>query len=217
MAIDFNIADDFAMILDGTEPTTLKRRGSATTISVPKAWRYSSIAQTAEPGVAAAVQSDVVWQFGWSDSVEKPRVGDLLIDAAHDSWTILSVEVRGNNSRLRCQTRNLRIAHELTNRIEIQQAIWDNGESGPEIIGWTTLCTAVPARIQPDRTVVDDSTDPPTSTSTYRVLLDNDTPLDHNHRILDAEGRAYRVLEYLQAERIDTLPTARVKSMSNDE
>jgi hypothetical protein len=216
MPIEFNIADDFATIVDGAQATTLKRRGSATTIAVPKAWRYSLIAQAAEPGVAAAVQSDVVWQFGWSDSVEKPRVGDLLIDAAHECWTILSVEVRGNNSRLRCQTRNLRIAHELTNRIEIQHAICD-GESGPEITGWTTLRTAVPARIQPDRTVVDDSADPPTSTSTYRVLLDNDTPLDHNHRILDAEGRAYRVLEYLQAERIDALPTARVKSMSNDE
>jgi hypothetical protein len=217
MPIDFNIADDFAMILDGTEPATLKRRGSATTISVPKAWRYSSIAQAAEPGVAAAVQSDVVWQFGWSDSAEKLRVGDLLIDAAHECWTILSVEVRGNNSRLRCQTRNFRIAHELNNRIEIQQALWEDGESGPEITGWTTLRTAVPARIQPERTVVDDSAEAPTSTATYRVLLDDDTPLDHNHRILDAEGRAYLVLEYLQAERIDALPTAHVKSMSNDE
>lgn len=217
MPIELNIADDFATIIDGAEAVTLKRRGSAMTIAVPKAWRYSSIRQAAEPGVAAAVQSDVVWQFGWSDSVEKPRVGDLLIDAAHECWTILSVEIRGNNSRLRCLTRNLRIAHELNNRVEIQQASWEDGESGPEIVGWTTLSTAVPAHIQPERTIVDDSADPSTSTSTYRVLLEDDTPLDHNHRIVDAEGRAYRVLEYLQAERIDALPTAQVKLMSNDE
>lgn len=213
MPIEFNIADDFATIVDGAEAVTLKRRGTATTIALPKAWRYSSIRQAAEPGVAAAVRSDVVWQFGWSGSIEKPRVGDLLIDAAHECWTILSVEIRGNNSRLRCQTRNLRIAHELNNRVEIQQALWEVGESGPEIIGWTTRRTAVPARIQPDRTVVDETADPPTSTATYRVLLEDDTPLDHNHRLIDSSGVAYRIMEYSQADRIDALPVATVNEV----
>jgi hypothetical protein len=216
MPIDLNIADDFATIIDSAEPITLKRRGGATTIAIPKAWRYSSIAQAAEPGVAASVRSDVVWQFGWSESVERPRVGDVLIDAAHNCWTVLSVEVRGNHSRLRCVTRNLRIAHELNNRIEIQQAIWEDSGSGPEIVGWTTFRTAVPAHIQPDRTVVDDTADPPTSTTTFRVLLNDDTPLDHNHRLVDADGVAYQVLEYSQADRIDALPVALVKEMSDD-
>lgn len=211
MPIELNIATDFATILDGAEPVTLKRRASATTVAVPKTWRYSSITQAAEPGVPAAVQSDVVWQFGWSDSIEKPRVGDLLIDATHECWTILSVEVRGNNSRLRCATRNLRIAHELNHRIEIQQAIWEDGGSGPEIVGWTTLRAAVPARIQPDRTVVNDAVDPPTSTLTYRVLIDDDTLLDHNYRLVDADGTKYQILEHIQAERIDALPVAIVK------
>jgi hypothetical protein len=213
MPIEFNIAEDFATILDGAESITLKRRASATTIAVPTAWRFSSIAGAAEPGVADVVQSDVVWQFPWPAAEEKPHVGDLLIDAADDGWTILSVEVRGNHSRLRCVARNLRIAQELNNRVDIQQAIWEDSGSGPEIVGWTTLLAAVPARLQPHRTLVDATADPPTSTSTWRVLLGDDTPLDHNHRLVDPDGVAYRILEFTQSERIDVLPTAVVKEM----
>jgi hypothetical protein len=210
MAIELNIQGDFATILDGVEAVTLKRRRSAETIAVPKAWRYSSLTQQAEPGMPGVAQSDVVWQFGWEESVDKPRVGDSVIDAANECWTILSIEVRGNNSRLRCVTRNLRIVNQLDDRIEIQQAVWEEGGSGPEIVGWTTLRAAVPARIQPDRTTIDNAANPPTSTATYRIMLADDTALDHNHRLVGPDGSVYQLVEYTQAERIDTLPVAKV-------
>jgi hypothetical protein len=204
MPTELHILNDFATILDGGEPLTLKRRASATTIALPKAWRYSSIAQAAEPGVADVVRADAVWQFPWATATELPRVGDQLIDAAHDGWTILSVEIRGHRSRLRCHTRNLRIAHELNNRVELQAAVWEENE----IVGWTTLRTAIPARIQPDRTITNLDANPHKSTATYRIHLADDTPLNHNHRLVDPDGNAYRVQEYTQAARIDALPVA---------
>ena len=97
--------------------------------------------------------------------------------------------------------------------MEIQQAIWEDGGSGPEIVGWTTLRTAVPARIQPDHTTIDNAAAPPSSSATYRVLLADDTPLDHNHRLVGPDGMIYQVLEYGQAERIDMLPLATVKKL----
>ena len=213
MPIELNIQNDFATILDGVGPVTLKRRGSADTVAVPKAWRYSSRTQQAEPGMPGVAQSDVVWQFVWEEAGDPPRIGDSVIDGANECWTILSIEVRGNNSRLRCVTRNLRIVHQLDDRIEIQEALWEDGGSGPEIVGWTTLRTAVPARIQPERTTIDNTADPPTSTATYRVMLADETPLDHNHRLLGPDGSIYQLIEYTQAEHIDTLPVATVRKL----
>lgn len=207
MAIDLNIAGDFDSILDTAEAATLKRRGSATTVALAKAWRYGSLTQEAQAGVAGVARHDVTWQFAWPDAVDLPRIGDAILDAAGECWTILSVEVRGAGSRLRCIARNLRIMHALDDRIEIQQALWDEGE----IVGWQTLRAAVPARIQPEQVTIDHTGDAPTLTATYRVLLADDTPLDHNRRLVGPDGAIYQILEYNQAERIDVLPLARVK------
>ncbi len=213
MAVDLDIAGDFDAIIDTAEAITLKRRANATTIAVPKAWRFSSLTQQAEPGMPGVAQWDVVWQFHWDAGIDPPRIGDSLIDSANDCWTILSIEHRVAKTRLRCSARNLRIVYELVDRIEIQEAIWEDSGSGPEIVGWTTLRAAVPARIQPDQTSIDHTTDPPTSTATYRVMLADDTPLDHNHRLVDSDGEIYQLLEYTQSERFDTLPVATVKQL----
>lgn len=215
MSVDLDTAGDFDAIIDTAESVTLKRRASAATIAVPKAWRYSSLTQQAEPAMPGVARWDVVWQFSWNSGVDPPRIGDTLFDAANDCWTILSIEERGAKSRLRCVTRNLRIVYELVDRIEIQAAIWEDSGSGPEIVGWTTLRAAVPARIQPDQTSIDHTTDPPTSTSMYRVMLADDTPLDHNHRLVDADGQIYQLIEYSQAERFDTLPVAKVQLVAS--
>ncbi len=41
-------------------------------------------------------------------------------------------------------------------------------------------------------------------------MLDDDTALNHNHRLIDPGGSIYELIEYTQAERIDTLPIATV-------
>jgi len=213
MTVELHITDDFGTILDGTEAVTLKRRASATTVAVDKAWRYSSQTEQAEPGMPGVARCDVVWQFGWPAATDLPRIGDSIIDAANDCWTILSIEERGAKTRLRCVARNLQIVHQLVDRIEIQAAVWEDSGSGPEIVGWTTFRTAVPARIQPTKTTIDDVADPPTSAATYRVMLADDTPLDHNHRLVDSDGAVYGLTEYAQADRIDTLPVATVRKL----
>jgi hypothetical protein len=214
MTIELNIADDFDAILDITEAVTLKRRASAATIAIAKAWRYSSLSQQAEPAMPGVAQTDVVWQFGWEQAVDPPRIGDSIVDVSNDCWTIFSVEVRGAKTRLRCVTRNLQIVHQLLDRVEIQTAVWEDSGSGPEIVGWTTLLSAVPARIQPDQTTIDNTVDPPTSIASFRVMLADETPLDHNHRLIGPDGAIYQLVEYMQAERIDALPVAMVKRLA---
>jgi hypothetical protein len=215
MPVELQIADDFDTIIDGVEAVTLKRRESATTIVVPKAWRHSSLTQQAEPGMPGVAQGDVVWQFHWGPGIDLPRIGDAIIDAANDCWMILSIEERGAKTRLRCVTRNLHIVHQLLDRVDIQIAIWEDSGGGPEIVGWTVLRSAVPARIQPIQTTIDNAVDPPTSAANFRIMLADDIPLDHNHRLVGSDGTIFQLLEYSQAERIDTLPVATVKKLAS--
>jgi hypothetical protein len=46
-------------------------------------------------------------------------------------------------------------------------------------------------------------------------MLADETALDHNHRLVGPDGSIYQVLEYAQAERIDTLPVAVVRKLTN--
>jgi hypothetical protein len=212
MSVQLNVHDDFSTILDGAEPVTVKRRDTADTIAVPKAWRFSSDVAEATAGVQDVARSDVVWQFTWNDAVARPRIGDYILDAASNSWTILSVGELGAKTRLRCVTRNLFFVHALVDLVTIQHATLDG--SG-EITGWTTLATNVPARIQPDRNVVVVKQDePPTTDEFYRVVLGVQTPLTHLNRIVGPDSATYDLVEYTQAERIDALPVAQVKKTS---
>jgi hypothetical protein len=207
MPIDFDPMGDFMTIVDAAESVTLLRRGSSDEVSVATAWRSADRQSEAESAGGYAVQADVVWQFEWPAGTTLPLLGDQIKDASSECYTVLAVNQLQGNTRLRCETRSLRIAHGLDCLVDIEQAVWDEGA----ITGWSTFRPAVHARIQPQETTVDETSDPITSTATCRILLDDETPLDHNHRIVAAGGAVYRLLSYAQAERIDALPVAVVR------
>jgi hypothetical protein len=210
MAVELSMQGDFAAIVDGWKPVTLQRCQSAETVAVAKALRSSSKTDEADAASGHVARHDVVWQFAWDEASDLPRLGDQIIDADGGCWTILSVESCRGGTRLRCQTRNLHLVYELVDRVDVQQAVWDDPGTGPEIVGWTTIRSAVPARIQPYRVTVDDESTPASSTAVYRVILGEQIELDHNHRLVDPQGGVYRVVEYSQAQRIDVLPVATV-------
>ncbi len=209
MSVQLNLQNDFATILDGSEPITLKRRDSAETIAVPTAWRHSLHAEEVVPSGGHVARTDVVWQFPWDDALDLPRLGDAIIDSLDECWTILTVDELGARTRLRCTGRNLRVVYELTDRIEVQQGTWQNLGFGPEFVDGKSVRTAVPARIQPERVeVVEDDVDPLTTVSTYRIILGEQLQLDHNSAFVDSEGNLYQFMELTQSERIDALPVA---------
>jgi hypothetical protein len=208
MAVEFNAEGDFATIIDGTESLTLKRRDRATTIAVATARRLSSQTVEAEPAGGHVAEADVDWQFPWADATEPPRLGDTLIDANGDCFTILSVEKRALTGRVRCTTRNLRLVYQLNDRVDVQQAVWDDPGGGPEIVGWTTIRAALPARIQPERIDVDNTVSPPTASTTYRIILGEPLALPADARFVDPLGNAFQLVKLTQTDRIDALPVA---------
>ena len=211
MPAAFDPTGDFSAIIDAAEPITLLRRGSPVEVSIAKAWRYTDRRGEAEPSGGYAAQANVEWQFEWDPATKLPHLGDRIRDGAGECYTVLAVNRLQAATRLRLETRSLRIAHRLDCLVNIELAVWEDLGSGPEITGWTTFRPAVHARVQPDEVIVDETSNPITSTATYHVLLDDDAPLDHNHRIVAGDGTVYRLLSYADAERIDQLPVAMVR------
>ncbi|QDU54328.1 hypothetical protein [Aeoliella mucimassa] len=205
MAITWNMAGDFSTVLDASEPLTLVRRGGAPRATIDKAWRVVDRRAEAEPTDGRVLQADVEWQFEWPDHVQLPQLGDRLIDAAGEHYTLLAIHRLRGNTRLKVESRNLRVAHRLDCLMDIEQAEWD----AETLVGWTTYRPAIRACVQPSETTVDDSS---SSTTRYRVLLeDPELQLDHNHRLVDSDGAVYRLVSFTNAKRIDALPVAVVE------
>jgi hypothetical protein len=218
MAIALNTQQDFATILDGAEPVTVRRWNSPETISVTAAWRYASKMDEVEIGSGDYARHDVIWQLPWDPSDEGPRLGDLVIDAAGECWTIITVERLRLDTRYKCLARNLLLAFGLDTQVDVQLADVTDLSSRPESVNWITLQAAVPARILQDNTKVsfdpgdaEEEIDPAyTSKATYRIILGEQIELDHNHRLVDAQGAVYDVVEFAHFGRIDRLPMATV-------
>jgi len=218
MVLELNVAQDFASIVDGAESVTVRRWNSAETVSVAIAWRYLAKMDEVEIGSGDYVRYDAIWELPWNPSDDGPRLGDLIIDATGQCWTVLTVERLRLDTRYKCLARNLLLAFGLDTRVDVQQADVEDLSTRPESVEWITLQAAVPARILQDRTRVNfDSGEPGeevdpsyNSTSTYRIVLGEQINLDHNHRLVDVEGTIYGVIEFAHFGRFDRLPIATV-------
>lgn len=209
MPENWNATGDFDQVVDGLEAITLHRRGAGAPAIDLKALRQSTTSSEAEASNGAVIQSDVVWEYA-SGSEGPARIGDLVIDSLGRKNAVLVVETLALGARSRITTRSLAIEYELGIVVAIEEAVWGDSGGTPVVTAWRTLRPAEPARIQPVETTVDASASPSRSSKKYRVFLLSETPLDHNHRIVGADGVVYQVDRFLQAERIDALAIAEV-------
>lgn len=211
MALEIDAREDFDFILDFDQPLTLHRHGTSVSVAIAGARRFSLGVESAASYRGAAARHDAAWQFSWQDLTDLPRIRDTLTDAEGNCWGIVQVERLEGDSRLRCTCRNVRILHTLNDWVSIEIAVWDDLGSGPEIVDWQTVRPTVAARIDIEKTTVDNAANPPTSTATYRVTLGEPFALDHNHRLVDPDGRTYQIVEYLPAPGVDDLDVVRVE------
>ena len=211
MSIDWNPAGDFATVVDALEPLTHWRPGAASGTAISHAWRFAHSTGENVPAGGQARACDVVWQFEWPDTQPDPRPGDWLIGQGTDRWTILTAERLQGLTRWRCTARELSIAYQLDAVVQVELAIWGEGEHGPELTGWQVIHPSLLARVQPHEVMVDETTTPPTSTAIYKVYLSEPIELTGLQRIITPDGKDLRVMRYEAAQRIDTLPMALVR------
>ena len=214
MSAQLEPSNEFAQWADGLENVTLRRRDSGETVAIAVALRRDVLAQEAEPSGGAAGQSDAVWHLQTPAGEAPPELGDVVIDAGDRHWTIQQIEELTLLGRWKCAARELRVAFGCVDRVDVQRAVWNDIGNGPEIVSWSYVYTALPVRIQPDETVVSDTSNAPTSTLRFQIILGEPFPLQPDDRFVDVDGSIYRLESLQQADRIDVLPIARVVRVS---
>jgi len=202
MSLNFDPSADFAMALDGTESVALRRRGtepgSSETI-VAHALRRSVTVREAgfrNPGNTWKDASsgghytagNAVWHLPVEELPEAPMLGDLIVDADAQRWTVLEVNRAAMQTRWRCLARNLAITYSLDDTVAILRAVYAKGAAGATEPTWRTWKTGVRARIQQASVDIDIEHRTRQVHSRFQIFLEEDVALDHTHLIRGPDG-----------------------------
>lgn len=215
MASDINAEGDFPQLVESLESVTLSRRASTRTVAISAARRLSTISTEANPSGGLAQQADAIWHLQMPSGESAPKIGDVVVDENGGRWTILETQEFLLLGRWKCVTRELSIAHGCLDRVDIERAIWGDLGSGPEIVDWVYVSTALPVTIQPEEIVVDTTANPSVTQSFFQILLSESISLQPDDRFIAEDGSVYLLQSYEGADRIDRLPVAKVLRQDN--
>ncbi|MEQ8211968.1 MAG: hypothetical protein RH917_19375 [Lacipirellulaceae bacterium] len=208
--IDLNLEVDFAVVVDYLEPVTLVRPNSTEPTAIVSARRYSKVTSEAQPSGGAVTAADARWQFVLPEAAASPACADALVDGLGHRWTILSLKRLDTVGLWECETRELRVAYGLSDRVDVERAVWVDNGGELEIESWNYVATAIPVRIQPVETIVDRTATPPTSTTRLEVIFGGSLELEPEDRLVGEDGTIFWIERVDQAERIDVLPVVTV-------
>lgn len=145
---------DFVAVVDGLEAVTVLRAGSSMATSVAHALRRRDKQHESEPSGGHASADDVNWHLPVAELPERPRLGDEIVDAHGERFTVLQVRGQTFASRWLCVARNLALACGLDQYVDIETAVFVKGDGGAESPVWQVAKTGVRARVQPIEAVV---------------------------------------------------------------
>jgi len=91
-------------------------------------------------------------------------------------------------ARWRCETRNVSVAYGLDDTISIEKSYTVSGTTT-----WRTWRTGVRAHVQPMDTVIDTKAATPSTTTGYRIFVEEDLDVDHTCRVRGADGTIYTI------------------------
>jgi hypothetical protein len=214
--LDFDPSDDLALT-DGTEAVTLLRcgttpGGAGTVIShaLRRAISSAEAAINTSSDVHKNVPSDgqhtaatVIWHLPVAELPVAPRLGDVILDGDGQRWTVLEVKCATLGVRWRCETKNVSVAFGLDDTISVLKAVSMPGGSGEAT--WQTWRTGVRARIQPTETTITNIAGTASTTTTYRIFVEENLDLDHTCCIRGPDGTLYTITRTVGAERIGEL------------
>ena len=218
MTVDFDLAADFVGTTDGLEAVTFSRRGTTAGTTVSHALRrvvtvYEAMLRNRYhtrkkvPSGGRCTAGDVTWHLPVAELDGAPELGDMLIDAAGNRWTILEVQLTTLQTRWRCTARNLVVAHALDDTIVVLKASYAKGAGGAATATWRVWRTGIRARIQPAETDVVTQRASRQTVGRYQIFIAEDLALDHTHRIRGPDGTLYRINGGNGAERIGEVQT----------
>ena len=211
MTLTLDQTDDL-LVVDGFMPMTLEVSGldDVAVDCIDKMVNYKEMASSN----GQLRQGDRI--FAWqSKNTTRPALGSVLVDEDGVDWTILTLRYTPQQATYEAGCRALAVEAGLDNYATVLRAnAYTKNDSGEAVPTWTEITSDIPARWQPLQEEAQVFEDADYTRTTYQVTF-GDEPTDNptelagsNYRLVDTDGNHYRVLEYVQEERIDKLPYA---------
>jgi hypothetical protein len=205
MTIQFDAGDDLADVADGLAPVTVIRPGSSDSTQVAHALRRTVKVREVKELDGNYWAADVTWHLPIGEITARPRLGDIIIEADGQRWTVLNVRKTTINSRWHCICRNLAVVHGLDQFVDIEKVTYSKSDDGADVPTWRAWKTGLKAKIVPLDTRTRQQHDRRQTTARFKLLLDENLAIDHTHRIRGPDGTVYRIKGTQRADRIDRL------------
>ena len=190
--LDFS--SDFADVVDALETVTLRRAGTMDDQTITGALRRRADLKPSPGGKDRVIEGDVTWHLPNEQLSSPPRLGDAIIDAAAQSWTIIELQYAAITARWQCRARNLDITSGLDQLISIQRATWSKDAHGAPLAEYHEVHSGVAASIQPVGEAQKLIADRRFNLATVRVLLAEVIAIDLDDLVIDSDENAFRVI-----------------------
>jgi len=204
MPVTFSPVGDFSAVCDGLQAVTLTDR-EGTTEGLESGLRRKITEREAAASNGKYTTQDVRWNLSQSEVTLALVPGCTITDADDAEWTVLSVERATLGDRWACVCRNLVVTEGLDTLIAIQVSTPAKGPTGAHVDSWEYLLTDVRAKFQRVAAGEESERGARRLTRDFICFLREQVDLRGHHRIIDADGKAYRVTGYRDPERIDKL------------
>jgi hypothetical protein len=121
-------------------------------------------------------------------------LGDWIVDGASNRWQVIEVHEDTLSRRWRCVTRNLAIAFGLNDTVVIEEAVYTKATGGAAVATYHVWKAGVRARIQETTVTVGNDVETQRTAREFRIFLEDDYEINHNHRIRDRKGTYYKIV-----------------------
>lgn len=207
MDLAATIQDDL-LLMDGLEAIALLPAGQTTPVEIEQALRRNVSTREVTSSEGRYRAGDVAWHLPTSQFAELPRLGSTIEDADGQRWTVLEARRDTLGARWRCVTRNLAIDAGLNQLVDIQISRAVKDASGAMRAEFMPFLSAVRAALQPISSAPDEQNALRRNAGRYECIVDRQLPMEteKRYRVIDGNGKSYRVTGYESPQRIDELP-----------
>lgn len=204
-----NLSTDY-LIFDNAQAVTWTQASTGTEISVASALRREIKNTERQPSNGTYRHGDVWWEVPVTLLTTEPGPGDTLTDASSNEWTVLQVDVSTLASRYRCHCRNMRIAHNLRQLLQVWYGETCKDETGAAVRNWQPG-ERFYGRIQPAETTNTEEHGQRAQMTGYDVYCAEQLDMSREMLVETEDGTQYKVTSSRNAEQIGELMVLEVE------
>lgn len=201
--LDFTFDDLVWDNVQTIDHTSVRITGDVTT-EIDRAHRHYIGRKELAASNGVYTPDDVIWRFPDRYVTNKPKPRDRILDADGVTWTILEAWYIFDQKRHRCACRNLILAFDLYDQIDVETPAITYDAAGVATKTWGTLYSQIPSRLQPITADIADERGIRALRVTHNLIVDRVLSVTNEDRVL-LNGTYYEIRGYHNPERIDEL------------